>query len=175
MTENSLLAIGKIVGIHGIKGNIKVLPYVESIDVFKTCASVLLRSPRDGAGQVVEQTCEIVWAKPHKRIIMMAVKGIETCEAAETLVGFELYIDRLYLPELEDDEYYWSDLIGLTVFSTDNRILGRIVSVFETGSNDVYVVKDGSHEILVPALSSVVLEIDLEKSVMRVDLPPGLE
>ncbi len=82
---------------------------------------------------------------------------------------------RECLPELEEeDTYYWVDLIGLSVFAVCGEYLGRIHSIFPTGSNDVFVVKDENREILVPALASVVVDVDLEGRTVRVDLPEGL-
>jgi 16S rRNA processing protein RimM len=87
-------------------------------------------------------------------------------------------IAKSQLPELEAGTYYWSDLIGLSVFSKDDVYIGCLTAILPTGSNDVYVVENtgpgGRHEILIPALQSVVLDIDLEKRVMHVDLPEGL-
>jgi 16S rRNA processing protein RimM len=85
-----------------------------------------------------------------------------------------LFIPETELPELDEDTYYWFELIGIEVYTTEDEYLGRIESVFPTGSNDVYVVKDRQKEILVPALDSVVIDIDLEHKRMRVDLPEGL-
>jgi len=79
---------------------------------------------------------------------------------------------------LEAGTYYWSDLIGLSVFSKDEDYIGRLTAILPTGSNDVYVVANvvqgHKKEVLIPALESVVVDIDLEKRVMHVDLPEGL-
>ena len=69
---------------------------------------------------------------------------------------------------MEAGTYYWFDLIGVNVYTSDNRHLGSIASIIETGANDVYVVKDADREILVPALESVVQSIDIESKIMRV-------
>jgi 16S rRNA processing protein RimM len=78
------------------------------------------------------------------------------------------------LPGLEVNTYYWEDIIGLSVYAEDGVFLGRVESIIQTGSNDVYVVKDGKSEILVPAMESVVLKIDLDQKRMKVNLPEGL-
>ena len=75
---------------------------------------------------------------------------------------------------MDEDTYYWFDLIGIEVYTKTEEFLGRIESILETGSNDVYVVKKHEKEVLIPALKSVVLEIDLEHKLMQVDLPEGL-
>ena len=83
-------------------------------------------------------------------------------------------MEKSRLPALEEGTYYWSDLIGLDVHATDGRFLGKIASIFRTGSNDVYVTRDEDRETLIPALVSVVKSVDLETGRMTVDLPEGL-
>jgi 16S rRNA processing protein RimM len=84
-------------------------------------------------------------------------------------------IEKAKLPALEAGVYYWNDLIGLKVFTTEDQYLGRLESIIETGANDVYVVKGDAREILIPALKSVVHTIDIDAKIMRVELPDGLE
>jgi len=83
------------------------------------------------------------------------------------------------LEVLEEGVYYWSDLIGLSVFTVDDTYIGRVTSIIQTGSNDVYVVTNDDGEkpadILIPALEWVVLDIRLDQKIMRVDLPEGLQ
>ena len=97
---------------------------------------------------------------------------------AEDLVGAEILVERDRLAEPEADSYFWADLIGLRVTDKTLGALGTIDSIMETGSNDVFVVKnkkvDPEQEFLVPALASVVIEIDLDRGEMAVDLPEGL-
>ncbi|MBN1930936.1 MAG: 16S rRNA processing protein RimM [Desulfobacterales bacterium] len=173
MKKNGFLSIGKIVGTHGIKGTIKVYSYVESLSFFDAGNQILVKNDKDG-----EKIYAIEWAKPHRRIILMSFKGITSCNLAQALIGSELFIDQTNLPELEDDTYYWLDIIGLSVFTIDGNYIGKVESIIPTGSNDVYVVKNPDknrhNETLIPALESVVLEIDLKRKTMRVDLPEGL-
>jgi len=102
------------------------------------------------------------------------VKGISNRDQAKTLIGAELFIPQSELPEVDEDTYYWRDLIGIEVYTKTEEFLGRIESIIETGSNDVYVVKRDEKEVLIPALEAVVLEIDLGHNRMLVDLPEGL-
>ena len=173
MEKNGFLLVGKIVGVHGVKGNLKVYSYAESLSVF-TPGSLILVARAD----TIEKNYTIKWAKPHGRRILLSLQGIEDRNAAETLIGAKLLIERAALPELEEGFYYWCDIIGLGVFTTDGKYIGRVESIIPTGSNDVFVVKDldkeGDNETLIPALESVVLEIDFENKTMRVALPEGL-
>ncbi|MDP2644634.1 MAG: ribosome maturation factor RimM [Desulfobacterales bacterium] len=173
MQTDAFLLIGKIVGTHSLKGVIKVYSYAHSGSVFKPGIPIFLK---DRNGQI--QTYSLAWAKPHKRIMRMALQGIDHVARAEELIGADIFIENTRLPELQAGTYYWNDIIGLSVYTVDNKYLGRIESVIPTGSNDVYVVKDAtkgkSFEILIPALASVVVKVDLESKTMQVDLPEGL-
>jgi 16S rRNA processing protein RimM len=156
-----------------LNGTSRVYSYAESLSVFKPDSEIILRSP-DGQ----EITYEINWVKPHTRGLLLALKGVSDRIQAEKLIGCELLIEKASLPEPEDGTYYWFDLIGLSVFTTEDKFLGRIESIITTGSNDVYVVKppdgDEKDEVLIPALASVVVDIDLIRQKMQVDLPEGL-
>ncbi|MGB9439739.1 MAG: ribosome maturation factor RimM, partial [Desulfobacterales bacterium] len=127
---------------------------------------------RDLGGR--EASYEIKWVKPHTGTPLLALKGISNRDQAKTLIGAELFIPQSELPELDEDTYYWRDLIGIEVYTQTEEFLGRIESIIETGSNDVYVVKRDEKEVLIPALEAVVLEIDLGHNRMLVDLPEGL-
>ena len=116
----------------------------------------------------------IQWVKPHTQTILLSLKGVDDRDMSEALVGFDLFIEKAKLSELEDESYYWFDIIGLSVYTIDEKFIGRVESIIPTGSNDVYVVKNNDDEILIPGLESVVKEIDLKQKNMRVDLPEGL-
>lgn len=173
MGNDGFLPVGKIVGAHGVNGNLKVYSYAESVSVFKPGSLILAIH----AGKI-EKHFAIKWAKPHGKSILLSFKGIEDRNTAQTLIGAELFIERTALPELEEGVYYWVDIIGLSVYTTDNQYIGRVESIMATGSNDVYVVKDpnkkNNNETLIPAIESVVLEIDFENKRIRVNLPEGL-
>lgn len=164
--------MGKIVSAHGIKGALKVYSYAESVSSFKPGSPVVLKA----AGS--EQAFTIAWVKPHHKTVLVAFEGVTNRNQAEELVGLELFMARESLETLEEGVYYWSDIIGLSVFTVENEYLGRVASVIQTGSNDVYVVKNEKGqdpaEILVPALEWVVREIDVDRKTMCVDLPEGL-
>ena len=163
------MLIGKIGGVHGIKGANKLRSYAESLSVFSPGSSILVRDLRGR-----EASYEINWVKPHTGTPLVSFKGITNRDQAKTLIGAELFIPKSELPELDEDTYYWRDLIGIEVYTKTEEFLGRIESIIETGSNDVYVVKRDEKEVLIPALEAVVLEIDLAHNRMLVDLPEGL-
>ena len=169
MGENDVLVVGKIVGAHGIAGAVKAHFFSGPDTVFDRGGRIRLNLPD---GKVL--TFVLEWVRPHKQHLLMGLEGITTRNQAQGLVGAELMVERRDLPVLEPGTYYWTDLMGLSVFTRDGTCIGKIVSIIPTGGNDVYVVQDGKKETLIPAVASMVLEIDLETKTMRVDLPQGL-
>ncbi len=175
MEKQKFLLVGKIVGAHGIKGNIKVYSYSESIFLHTQVHHIFFM---DTGG--IQKKSKIKWAKLHQgQMFLLSLEGIESRNAAEALVGTSLFIEKDKIPKIDDGSYYWFDIIGLSVFTVDNEYKGIIESIIPTGANDVYLVKcprdsGGEEEILVPALESVVMEIDLNKGRMTVTLPEGL-
>ena len=170
MLENDYLLIGKVVGVHGLKGVLKIVSYAESLLFFAPESELLFKNTQDD-----ETTFVVKWSKPHKqRNVLLRLDGIDNCNQAEQLIGYDVFGETSDLPELEQGTYYWKDLIGLLVFTDDETFLGKLTSIMPTGSNDVYVVKDREKEILIPALESVVLNISLENKTMQVRLPEGL-
>ncbi len=167
--DRDILRAGKIVGVHGIKGEFKVHSFIESLDLLQPGNEVLLQK-NDGE----HRAYTVRKIQLYKNILRMAIDGVDDRNAAEKLIGAGLFIPRSMLPETDPDTWYWCDLIGLEVFTTDDIYVGRLTSFIETGSNDVIVINDGDAETLVPAIASVVIDIDLESGRMRVKLPEGL-
>jgi 16S rRNA processing protein RimM len=127
---------------------------------------------RDSKGN--EATYVIKGGSPYKTIYRLAFSEITSRNDAENLIESEVLVEKALLPDLDEDEHYWFEIIGLDVFQTDDAYLGTIDSIIPTGSNDVYVVKHPEKETLIPALQSVVVKIDLPNNRMVVELPEGL-
>lgn len=169
MTDGGHILIGRVAGVHGIRGGLKLASYAESLDVFAAGCRLLAVFP---AG--TQSSVEVLEARPQGRSAVLFLRDVTDRSRAEALVGCDLFIERQRLPELPEGTYYWADLIGLDVFDGGRRI-GSIRSIFATGSNDVYVVAQGDREILLPATRSVVHRVDLERRRMDVTVPEGLE
>lgn len=167
------LHIGDVVGVHGLQGVLKIRSYAESPEIFTPDSRIVLAGPPG-----LREAYTIQWVKPHKKGLLMAFAEVKNRDTAESLVGTCLYIDKGGLPALDEDTYYWFELIGLSVFTDENEFLGRVESVMATGSNDVLVVKDpdkgAAGEILIPLLASVIQAVDLDEKTVRVALPEGL-
>ncbi len=166
MNDNGLIPVGKIVGAHGVTGAVRVFFYADAGNVLTAGDEIVLKSSDGG---LFERT--IMWIKPHNRHVLIALKGVADRDVAKALKGSLLLLNKNQLPELEDDTYYWSDLIGMTVNNIDGEYMGVLDEIIATGANDVYVIKARGKEILIPAIASVVNRVDLVKRCMQVTLP----
>jgi 16S rRNA processing protein RimM len=161
--------LGKVVATHGIKGQLRVVPYSGETDTIVALKTVILRGPK---GE--EETFAVTAAAAHGRKMLLGLRDLVSINQVQHLVGRELYARRDQLPELEPGEYYWCDLLGLRVVTDRGETLGTVADIIATGSNDVYVVRDGEREYLIPALEDVVLQVNLDDGVMTVSPPEGL-
>ena len=167
--KQELIEIGKVLGAHGIRGQLRVMPYSGDASSITSHRSLLFRLP-DGKCE----THEISAAAEHKKRVLVTLKGHDDINRVLPLVGSEICIERGQLPALPEGEYYWCDLLGLAVENDRGEALGELVDIMPTGSNDVYVVRSESGEYLIPATEDVVREIDLEKHRMVVTPLDGL-
>lgn len=163
------LEIGKITNVHGLRGEVKVIPWCD--DAAFLCSFEELYTDKDGRHSV--QVCR---ARVQQNVVIMQLDGVETREQAETLRNTVLYMDREDV-ELEDGTYFVQDLIGLTVVDADSgKIWGKIRDVLQTGANDVYSIwnDETKQEYLAPAIPDVVLETDIENGTMTIRPLKGL-
>ncbi len=150
---------------HGVAGAVLIRLTTDYPERVTECERLRLRH-RDGS------TSEhgIEWARPHKGSWLAKLEGVDGLEAAEALRGAEVVVEAAELPPLPAGEYYHHQLIGLAVFSSDGRELGRIREILRTGSNDVYITE----RLLVPATAEVIREVDLAAGRLVIELLPGL-
>lgn len=166
---HELIPIGKVMGPHGIRGQLRIIPYSGDSASITSLRSVLLRAPSG-----LYDSYELVRAVEHKKQVLVTLKGFDNINQVLSLVGREVFIRRDQFPRLPEGEYYWCDLIGLVVQTEGGETLGELTDIFETGSNDVYVVTAGAREILIPATEEVVMNVDLDAGRMIVRPPDGL-
>lgn len=167
--ENDLFPIGKVVKPHGVKGKIKVKYYGDDLDQFSHYRKVVLP---DGSGN--PQTYDIVQAVSQPPLLILQLKGIERIEDVQPLIGKEILIRKDILPDLEEDEYYWMDLLGMVVETEDGKKIGTVKEIFPTGAHDIYVVEGKRGEILLPATGEVIKDIDRQQRVIKARRMNGL-
>jgi len=166
---DDFIEIGEIVKPQGVRGRIRALSYLESVGVLEGLDALLVRKAGEAAASYRPRKIEA-----RKNFLFLELEGIDEMDAARKLVGGRILVPSNRLKKLPEGEYYWRDLIGLKVVTDAGEALGTVESIFPTGSNDVYVCRGGSREILLPAIGDVIREIDLEKGVMVVRLLEGL-
>ncbi len=164
-----LIAIGKIVGHFGYKGEVKIIPLTDFPERFKSLKQVHINCK----GQISTKAVEAV--KNHGQGWLLKLSGIDDKETAEQYRGSLLQIDETEVYPLPEGCYYYFQLQGLKVYDKRRGFLGELTDIIETGANDVYVVKSESYkEILIPAIKQVIASIDLLAKTMLVDLLPGI-
>ena len=164
-----LFAIGEIVKTRGLRGCLKVFSYAKTQKKFAGLKFIYIEKP---AGQKNRHNIRKI--NVSGKFLFIELEGIDDVESAGRFVGCMIFVPKELFPDLAEDEYYWQDIIGLNVFSEEGKHLGRIESVFPTGSNDVYVCKGGPREILLPAIADVIRQIDIPRGIMTVKVPKGL-
>jgi len=161
----NLIEIGEVVNTHGVRGEIKLNPWTDSLDSLLDVETFYYDASGKTESLVVQQI------RIHKNCAIIKVEGIDSMQMAEKFRGKILFIEKEELPE---GLYYIADLIGLTVMTNDGE-LGKVTDVFSTGSNDVYEVKkQGSKPVYLPAISQVVEEINILEGFIKVTVPEGL-
>jgi len=163
------LEVGQIVNTFGIKGFVKIYPYVDDITRFEDLKTVYLKSKKQ------EKKLEIEEVKYKKNMVLIKFKGIETVEQAKTLRNSYIEIDRSDAIPLEEGQYFIADLLGLEVFEDTGEKLGILDDIFNNGSTDIYVVKNElGKQFLLPYIDDVIKQIDLKNEKIIVHLIEGL-
>ena len=167
--EKDLLPIGRVIKPHGVKGKVKVDYFGEDLNRFPLYREVFIKNP---VGKL--QTYEILEVIPQPPRLILRLKGIERIEEVESLVGKEILIERRSLPDLQEGEYYWFDILGMVVETEKGKRIGRVKEIFSTGAHDVYVVEGKRREIYLPATEEVIQSINIKKGRMKVIRMEGL-
>jgi 16S rRNA processing protein RimM len=167
--EKNLFPIGKVVKPHGVKGRMKVEYFGEDLHRFISYRKIFIE---DEKGR--PESYEILEASPQPPRLILRLKGIEKIEQAQPLIGKTIFVEKEALPDLEEGEYYWADLLGIEVETREGKRIGKVREIFSTGAHDVYVVEGKRGEIFLPAIEEVIQSIDLRKRVMKVARMEGL-
>jgi 16S rRNA processing protein RimM len=164
----ALLLIGRVIGPHGVRGLLKIESYAHSEDTLLTAGRIYLKQ---GSGKISEYG--ILSAVPHKGGALIRLEGVESRDQVDSCRGAEILIRKAAVSR-GDDEYFWHELIGLRVYLETGRYLGTVEEIVSTAANDIYVVREGKEEFLIPAIHDVVKTIDLENGKMILSEVEGL-
>lgn len=150
---NNNLEIGKIVNTHGLRGDVKIMPWCDDPSVFDELAYVCIG----------EDEFEIEKSRVHKNMVILKLDGIDDINTAERYRNKVLTVPREELGDLPEGTYYICDLLGCEVVTADGRVLGKIEDIIKTGSNDVYDVRNAEGvQTLIPVIDEVVKSVDTE-------------
>ncbi len=162
-----LILVGRIVGLHGVAGEVKLESYTEPRTQIFSYQPWLLSS---SAGDREISGCR---GREQGKGMVASLPDVADRDLAASLIGCEIKVRRSSLPEAKPDEYYWTDLEGLEVFTVEGVALGRISHLLATGANDVMVVRDGERERLLPfVLDDYVKAVDFARGRVTVDWDP---
>ncbi len=160
--------IGVITSTHGIRGEVKVYPTTDDVRRFKKLKTVTADTGKEKLELHVKSV------KFFKQFVILSFEEYDDINEVEFLRKASLTIDRSDAVPLGKDEYFVADLIGLKCISDTGEELGEIKDVLETGANDVYVIDQGSNELLIPAIKDCILDVDMEAGIMHVHVMEGL-
>lgn len=163
------LEVGQIVNTFGIKGFVKIYPYVDDISRFDNLKKVHIKSKNK------DEELQIEEVKYQKNMVLVKFKGIETVENAEKLRNSFVEIDRADAIPLEEGQYFIADLLGLDVFLDTGEKLGVLEDIYNAGSSDIYVVKNElGKQFLLPYIDEVIKKINLEEGKIIVHIIEGV-
>src|SRR6185503_2357023 len=164
-----LIAVGEIVAAHALRGAVRMRAYQPPAPSLAAGVEVVLER---GARHVPTR---VLSAAPHARSqVLLSLEGTTDRNAAEALVGARVLVSAEALPPLGENEFYYHEIEGFQVATTGGRVLGEVVETFSTGANDVWVVRDGDREYLIPVIADVVRTIDREQRRVEIEPMPGL-
>lgn len=164
--KKQFLECGEIVATHGLRGEVRVYPWCDSPEFLASLKRVYLKKG--------ERQLDVERARVHKNIVILKLAGIDTIEDAALLRKKVVYLNRDDAP-LDEDAFFVQDLIGASVVDVDtNEQYGILTDVLQTGANDVYVIKNGDAEHLIPAIPQVVIHTDPDAGVISIRPLPGL-
>lgn len=160
--------VGQIVNTQGLKGEVRVYPFTDEIDRFDELEEFYL-------GKDLNTTWEVERVRYKGNMVIMKIKGIDTVEMAEKLKNKFMYVSRENSRELDEDEYFISDMIGIDVYTVEGKRVGILKDVLQYSANDVYVIKGlENQEYMIPAMMKFVPTIDIEERKMIIDPIKGM-
>lgn len=156
--------MGRVVAPYGINGWLKIVPDTEQFDGLLDYSSWWLGKDKDWRELAVKEV------KVHNDVLVVKLQGIDDRDAALACKGKQIAVPKALLPKLDNDEYYWFDLIGLNVKNVQDVDFGKISDVFATGANDVVVAKtEAGVERLIPYIDGTILDVNMTEKIVLVD------
>ena len=172
-TERSPVEIGCVTGAHGLRGEVRVRWFGDGPDTLLALERVSLGS---GAGDPEPQTFQVVRAGSGRAgEVRLALEGIEDRDSAAALRGRIVLVDAADLEPLGDDDFYWHELIGCQVETTEGEVIGVVRELWDSGRHDLIVVNGGPRgQVLIPTAREIMVSVDREAARIVIEAIPGL-
>ena len=165
-----LISLGKITKNQGNKGEVRVAPYTDDLRRFEFLSEVILVSPDQT--EKISKTVQDIWL--HKNFVILKLKGIDDIGEALEYRNYEVKIAEEELLPLAEDEFYVDDLIDSTVILPDERILGKVLDVIDTGGTDILIIKGDTKEYMIPMSKEYIKKIDIKANKIFIDPVNGI-
>ena len=165
-----LISFGKISKVHGLSGEVNIVPYSRQLDNISTLERIFItKSP---GGSPVE--LKIIKSRLKKNTAVLKLEGINTIEDAEKLVGKVIHVEKSDLNELGEDEYYWFDLIGLKTYTESGEYIGKVNDLIDRSLQSLLIVANEDKEYLIPLTEPIVKKVDIKQSKIIINPIDGL-
>ena len=161
-TESRHVCVGRVAGVYGVKGWVRVESFTDPPE------NILHYTPWCLQGKSEAQTLMVAEGRRHGKRVLARLETVGDRDAAAELSGMEIFVERAHLPELANGRYYWTDLEGLKVVTTDGTSLGSVNSIISTGANDVLVVCGDSRRLIPFIVGDTVQSVDIEAGTITV-------
>jgi 16S rRNA processing protein RimM len=168
MTKDDCYLLGKLTKTHGLKGELAIWLDVDYPEEYDELDSVLL----DIKGELIPHFIEAIQIRPNKSIVKF--EDIDTIEAAQKIVNCDIYLPNDNLPELDDNQFYYHEIIDFDVVDEQKGKLGKVTAVYTSEAQDLIAMAYENSEILIPVSDEIVKNIDREKKELYTNLPEGL-
>lgn len=163
------ISVGKIVNSHGVKGEVKFQPYTNVEAVIKNLGDILLYNPNNKRFFY----SKVTKVKDLNKFFILSLNGITNMDEAKKVIGYEIYIGAENLPKLNENEYYWYEILDSEVYYEDGEYVGKVSEIIETGANDVISIKNEksdtkNQETLIPMTNYHVLQLNKKEKIIVV-------
>jgi 16S rRNA processing protein RimM len=165
-----LIPFGKISKIHGLSGEVRIFPFSRHLENLSRLERFFIQKE----GEEKPREFKIIQRKLEKESAIVKLEGVKSIDDAEELRGCSIMVETSDLVETEENEYYWFQLIGLMVYTTEGRYIGRVEDLMYRTSQSLLVVKEDEKEFLIPMIDAVIKEINLKDSTIVISPTKGL-
>lgn len=164
MKNDRLIVVGKTLKPVGLKGELKIFPYTESPDIFNRFPYLFFET----------ECFEVKQVRNTKAAVAVFLNGVESYEDADKLRGRLVKTSANFFPDIDEEEYYWFQLIGLEIFDVKDKYVGCVQSLIRTAAHDILQVQNGTKEIMIPMVDQIVRTVDLRENRIIIENFEGI-